>query len=87
MSVNVPRASGVLRLAPADLPYGDCILETDDDYYWRVSPELEVDTRPWDCYDIETWNGEVVAASLTFASAREIVERHNATVDAADLRR
>lgn len=69
------------------LAYGDIIFEDDDNYYWRVSPEREVETRPRDCYDVETWSGEVIAASLLFASAKRIVEWHNATVDAADLRR
>lgn len=44
---------------------------------WQVTPPEEVDTRPWDCYDIETWEGDVIAASLDFKLAER--ESHSST--------
>lgn len=49
-------------------------------WLWRVEPEEERGTRPYDCYDIITWNSDDVEMNLTYSRARDIVEAHNKVV-------
>ena len=56
------------------------------DERWMVAQE-ESDSRPLDSYDIVKWGAadEVIVANLRHADASEIVEAHNAALEAAQV--